>query len=74
MKFDCGPTFDERIQVRHERLSHWHRIFVLRPRRLGPRDCRCLEYIERKGVYCHGREHAWWSWEYRDLDDRGRSK
>lgn len=29
----------------------WHRWFAWRPVRVGPRDCRWLEYVERKLTY-----------------------
>ena len=63
MKFNCGETITER----HERLEKWHRWFAWRPVRLGSRDCRWLEYIERKGNYVHCWQDAWWIWEYRAI-------
>jgi hypothetical protein len=59
MKFNCGPTKEERKEERKARLSDWHRFFCIWPRRVGYRDCRWLEWIERKrGEYP-------WIWEYR---------
>lgn len=61
MRFNCGPTWDERLAV----LQQWHPFFTLIPRRVGPRDCRWLETIERKGAYHNFGLDSWWSFEYR---------
>lgn len=47
MKFDCGPTSEEKDAAR----SEWHVWFAWFPVRVGPRDCRWLEYVSRKGTY-----------------------
>lgn len=47
MKFDCGETVQEYI----ERTSNWHKHFCLFPVRIGPHDCRWLEYVERRCTY-----------------------
>ena len=44
MKFDGGADDEEIIA----RLRQWHRIFALVPHRVGPHDCRWLEFIERR--------------------------
>lgn len=45
MKFDCGPTWQEKEAA----LQQWHRKFCLLPKRIG-RVCHWLEYIERKAT------------------------
>lgn len=66
MKFNCGPTSQEKHQAKHE----WHDIFALLPTRVGDRDCRWLEIIQRKGIYYNPRPGcAWWEWEYRAKDN-----
>ncbi len=62
MKWNCGPTFDERV----ERLSEWHDHFALWPRRIASRDCRWLETIQRKGefVLCCDFDRYWWQWNF----------
>ena len=47
MKFNCGITWEEKLVARKE----WHRWFAWYPIRLGSRDCRWLETIERSGTY-----------------------
>jgi hypothetical protein len=44
MKFNCGLTWQEKLEAREQ----WHRWFAWRPVRVATRDCRWLEYIERK--------------------------
>jgi hypothetical protein len=44
MKINCGETWEEAA----ERISNWHRHFALIPRRVGTKDCRWLEIIERR--------------------------
>lgn len=48
MKFNCGPTPEQRAKARMERLTNWHPYFCLWPRRIGPNDCRWLETVQRK--------------------------
>jgi len=55
MKLNCGRTARERLIERLDRksirsfeLSKWHKWFAWYPIRIGYRDCRWLEYIERK--------------------------
>jgi hypothetical protein len=68
MKWDCGPTPEERHAAKHE----WHDFFPLFPRRVADHDCRWLETIERKGTYYNpGPMAAWWTWEYR-VKENGR--
>lgn len=82
MKLNCGPTWAERYNARHRkhqekvhRLSNWHRFFCLLPRRMTDangyqtRECRWLEYVERKGdlVYSDYTFQNWWTWEYRPI-------
>lgn len=62
LKFDCGPTHAEKVR----RLQGWHDWFAWYPVRIGPRECRWLEVVERVGfVYdkIHGGQA--WEWTYR---------
>lgn len=57
MKWDCGETLGEKIA----REKEWHLWFAWYPVRVGPHDCRWLEYVERRSV-------GWWDgiyWEVR---------
>jgi hypothetical protein len=66
MKFNCGETETEKINrllKERQRLKEWHPFFPLWPRKVGSKDCRAFEWIERKGwwdIYDHC-----WEWEYR---------
>ena len=64
MKWDCGPTREERNAAEKARIEQWHSFFCLWPRRVGPSDCRWLETIERRCICWRYREFAW-VWEYR---------
>lgn len=64
MKFDCGPTYEEVIEAR----SKWHPFFAIWPRRVGPHDCRCFEWIERKGTFHSNWADEYWVWEYRAME------
>ncbi|MBO0129139.1 hypothetical protein [Agrobacterium burrii] len=48
MKFNCGPTQQERRQQVRDRYCVWHKWFAWFPVRVGNHDCRWLETIERK--------------------------
>lgn len=61
MKINCGETQKEKFS----RLEQWHYWFAWYPVRLGSRDCRWLETIERKGKYYGGYSDIGWVWEYR---------
>jgi hypothetical protein len=63
MKFNCGPSAREQFEA----TERWHRFFALWPRRVGPRDCRWLEVIERKGTWLHSYGGGFWKWEYRAI-------
>lgn len=66
MKFNCGPTPEQKEADRLHRLTNWHPFFVMWPRRLGEGDCRWLETIERRGRYLLGFDGPEdWRWEYR---------
>lgn len=66
MRFDCGPTAADKYRAK----LRWHKFFCLFPRRMTNlnRDCRWLEYIERRGTekMCGWDIHI--DWEYRPLD------
>lgn len=57
MKLNCGPTWEERVTA----MGKWHRWFAWHPVRIGSRDCRWLETIERRGDSCYDG----WSFQYR---------
>ena len=65
MKIDCGPTW-AKTKARKEK---WHSWFAWFPVRVGPHDCRWLEWIERKGKhhYSYSTQSGWWTWNYRKL-------
>lgn len=50
MKFDCGLTTKEKKEAYEKKITDWHRVFLWFPKRVGHRDCRWLEYVERKRV------------------------
>lgn len=54
MKFNCGPNQEERfleISKKGEALAKWHKVFAWRPIKVASRDCRWLEYVERRYQY-----------------------
>jgi len=59
MKIDCGLTYQEKQALK----SEWHKWFSWYPVRLGYRDCRWLETIERTRI------SSWCSWEYRSIEE-----
>lgn len=61
MRFDCGPTPEEIYLARRR----WHRWFAWHPVRVGPRECRWLEAVERKGEYQLSYDGGSWTYEYR---------
>ena len=63
MKWNCGPSWEEK----HEATKQWHRWFAWRPVRVGPRDCRWLEYVDRKGKWSDSFHPmlAGWLYQYR---------
>jgi hypothetical protein len=66
MKFNCGPTKQERENARRaerERKKEWHDFFTIIPRQVASRDCRFLETIERKGYWDYWEDKM--LWEYR---------
>lgn len=77
MKFDCGLTAAEKAaklrREAHERankLMQWHDYFAWWPIRMGSRDCRWLETVERRAVYWNfslvtTEYPEFWHWEYR---------
>jgi hypothetical protein len=68
MRFDCGPTPDQRYEAKYQRLINWHIHFALWPTRIGANDCRWMEWIERKGVYYSSYDgDGCWKWTYRPL-------
>jgi len=65
MKFNCGESRKEKIK----RLEKWHDWFAWHPVRLGEKDCRWFETIQRKGsLKWYGEPDAWFEWEYRESE------
>jgi len=60
MKFDCGLTPYEKMEVR----TKWHIWFAWYPVWVGHRDCRWLEKVNRKGSRVPGFEQSSIYWEY----------
>jgi hypothetical protein len=64
MKFNCGPTWQEKRELE----ASWHPWFAWYPVRVGSHDCRWLEVIERKGTWNGSRYNyagCGLHWEYR---------
>jgi len=67
MKFKCGMTKEERLayskgkENREAYLKAWHPFYPWWPREVTEGDCRCFEWIERRGYKCWDE----WGWEYR---------
>lgn len=51
MKFNCGPTQDERRQAARDVFCVWHRWFAWFPVRIAHGDCRWLEFVERRAQF-----------------------
>ena len=64
MKFDCGPTWREKV----EQTEQWHAWFAWFPVRLGSHDCRWLEWIARKGTICSTYCEEYWVFDYKPLE------
>ncbi len=64
MKFNCGPTRGEKIVA----LESWHRWFAWYPIRIGSRDCRWLEVVDRKGTLNSSYDGCYWTWEHRVIE------
>jgi len=63
MKFATGPTWSER----HSEKLKWHRWFAWHPVRVGSREKRWLEYVERKGTVWEATSIWGYTWEYRSI-------
>jgi hypothetical protein len=59
MKWDCGPTWKEKIAA----WEQWHPHFAVWPVRVGSHDCRWLEWVERKADFSGYGGDVYW--EYR---------
>lgn len=74
MKFDCD-IHGIRKEARHDKLMNWHKHFAFLPCKVGPHDCRWLEFVDRKGETYVGRtalvggggymDVEKWRWEYK---------
>lgn len=58
MKFNCGLDAKERLEKKIDEwlkeiklLGEWHDHFALWPTRVGHKDCRWMETIQRKKVF-----------------------
>lgn len=84
MKFNCGLSALEKAKVRYHKqkekwhsISHWHPVFAWFPTRVGPHDCRWLEYVARINLRYAPNDPDDWTfnlycelgprWEYRAL-------
>jgi hypothetical protein len=63
MKYDCGHPW----KVHERALKRWHKWFAWRPVKVGRRDCRWLETVERKGTEEQAGYDMVWKWEYRPI-------
>lgn len=61
MRFNCGPTLMEKI----EELEKWHDWFAWCPVRVGRKDCRWLETVQRKANVSSNWAAFDWGWEYK---------
>ncbi|MDQ3270771.1 MAG: hypothetical protein M3Q12_01190 [Pseudomonadota bacterium] len=50
MKWNCGKTRQERAKEEYAKKQEWHLKFAWLPIRVGPEDCRWLEYVQRRVV------------------------
>ena len=57
MKFNCDKSDD--------RKTKWHLWFAWHSVKVGPNDCRWLEYVERKGLYSMT---VGWIYSYREVE------
>lgn len=51
MKLNCGMTAAESAKFYDKKFNEWHRWFAWYPVRVGQRDCRWLETVERRAAY-----------------------
>lgn len=63
MKFNCGLTAEERLEKDVDEFlkdleldEQWHDYFALIPTRVGHKDCRWLETIQRKKKFIGARD------------------
>lgn len=59
MKINCDAS--------ELKAKKWNKIFTLWPRKVGPNDCRWLEYIERKRLQSYNPVASCFAWEYRAI-------
>jgi hypothetical protein len=69
MKLNCGLSREEkRILQKKEwgeyvtAMEKWHDFYAIWPRRVGSRDCRMFEVIQRRGCLVY-RGHGSWAWK-----------
>lgn len=75
MKLNCGLTKAERTELleeewkafKKENMGKWKPFFAIWPRRVGKKDCRWLETIERRMVWASGQPFYYVEWEYRAI-------
>ena len=58
MIFNCGLSWVEKFEL----SLKWHRWFAWHPVRTGKRECRWLEYVERRAVSSI-------TWKYRTIEN-----
>ena len=63
MKFDCDSRRlrrEAKEQARKAAKLEWHPFFAVLPVKIGPHDCRCLEWVERRYVPFYVRPGVQW--------------
>jgi len=60
MRFNCGPTWEERCK----RMEQWHSWYAWYPVRLPDGQCVWLETVRRKGRCGRSQFGECWLWEY----------
>ena len=65
MKINCGRNIETKFKIKEK----WHPWFAWFPVRIGPRDCRWLEVVMRKGKYTVGETgylNSPWKYKYKE--------
>ncbi len=63
MKIYCGPTFNERFEMRIARLAKWHNWFAWHPIRIG-HHWLWLEWVLRRGDFHEDSHGGSMAYEY----------
>lgn len=72
MKLNCGLSraekqalYDKDLKRRKAAMAEWHDYFAWLPVRVGHKDCRWLETVERRGTFVFEFMGEYWNLEYR---------